>query len=409
MIGRGGRQGRPQVIPFPFGPLREVRVFPTVEDALAEHTRSDALPLLFPQSIEGAARDFAAGFPGRVLYAVKSNPHPTVLRAIFQAGVRDFDIASLAELRMVQRLGDEARAHFMHPIKAREAIRTAFEAGVRSFVADSLAEVAKIRQETGDADVLTLVRLAIHNEDALYKLAGKFGAEPDEAVELLQAAAGRFGRVGICFHVGSQCMSPDAFARAIALAADLAEQAAVPIRVLDIGGGFPARYPDMTPPPLGDYFARIVSAVRGTYLEGARLWAEPGRALVADGGATLARVEGRRRNDLYLNDGIFGTLFDAGVPAWRFPVRRLRATQGEVPMVNFRVFGPSCDSADVLTHEIALPADTDEGDWIEFGQLGAYGTAFQSRFNGFRPARPVAVLDAPLIDRITGDTARTQQ
>ncbi len=393
-----GRQARPAVVPFPGGPLRNTKVYPTVADALADHRGPASLPLLFPGSIHARAAEFADGFPGRVLYAVKSNPHPAVLRAIFQAGVRDFDIASLAELRMVRRLGDGARAHFMHPIKAREALREAYACGVRTFVVDSDTEVTKIYEELSDPDLLILVRLVIPNGHAAYQLTGKFGADPDDAVGLLQLVASRFKRVGICFHVGSQCLEPEAYKQAVDIAAAVAERSGVPIRVVDVGGGFPARYPGVNPPPNSAFFDVIGRALAGTTLEGARLWAEPGRALVADGGATLVRVEDRRRRELHLNDGVFGTLFDTGTPAWQFPVQLQRKT--DAPLVPFRAFGPSCDSADTLTHPLHLPEDIREGDWLEFGQLGAYSTAFQSRFNGFRPATPVAVLDKPLLDRV---------
>lgn len=378
-------------------------VYDRVADALRAHVGPDSLPLLFPDAIARAAKVFVDEFPGRVLYAVKCNPDPAVLRLLFACGVREFDIASRAELAMMRGLAEPSDAHFMHPVKAREAIREAFAAGVRTFVLDSESELNKLGAEIPMGELrrgeLTLVvRLAVSNTSARYALAGKFGAAPEVGQRLLQRVKATGARVGVCFHVGSQCVDPQAYARAIAHAAAICLAADVAPAVLDVGGGFPARYPGMDVPPMTDFFADIDAAHRASCLSDAELWCEPGRALVADGGSTLVRVEDRRGADLYVNDGVFGTLFDAGPSTkWRFPVRRIGCNAG--PKTSFRVFGASCDTADVLTHPIALPDDVQEGDWLEFGQLGAYGAALQSRFNGFRPARPVLVREAPLIDR----------
>ena len=381
---------RPNGAPF--------EVFDRVADALRAHEGPDSLPLLFPDAIARAAKVFVDEFPGRVLYAVKCNPDPAVLRLLYACGVREFDIASRAELQMMQGLVDPSAAHFMHPVKAREAIREAYAAGVRTFVLDGESELNKLGTEIPLGELTLVARLAVSNTAARYALAGKFGATPETAQRLLRRIKASGARVGICFHVGSQCVDPAAYARAIEQAAAVCLAADVAPEILDVGGGFPARYPGMDVPPITDFFTAIDAAHRASCLADAELWCEPGRALVADGGSTLVRVEDRRGLDLYVNDGVFGTLFDAGPSTrWRFPVRRVGRNAG--PRVDYRVFGASCDTADVLTHRIALPDDVQEGDWLEFGQLGAYGAALQSRFNGFRPARPVLVREAPLIDR----------
>lgn len=381
---------RPNGAPF--------EVFDRVADALRAHVGPDSLPLLFPEAIARAAKVFVDEFPGRVLYAVKCNPDPAVLRLLYACGVREFDIASRAELAMMQGLAEPSAAHFMHPVKAREAIREAFAAGVRTFVIDSESELNKLGTEVPLGALTLVVRLAVSNASARYALAGKFGASPEAAQRLLRRVKATGAQVGICFHVGSQCIDPAAYTHAIEQAAAVCLAADVAPAVLDVGGGFPARYPGMDVPPITDFFEAISAAHRRSCLADAELWCEPGRALVADGGSTLVRVEDRRGADLYVNDGVFGTLFDAGPSTqWRFPVRRIGRNAG--PKVDYRVFGASCDTADVLAHPVALPEDVQEGDWIEFGQLGAYGVALQSRFNGFRPARPVLVREAPLIDR----------
>src|SRR5262249_13245186 len=245
----------------------------------------------------GAAHRFVERFPGDVLYAVKCNPEPRVLRMLWAGGIRHFDCASLAEVALVRRLLPAAEVHFMHPVKPRPAIRDAFDVhGVTDFAFDSTEELAKILQETvpvglvGDPPTLGLfVRLALPKGGAVYDLSGKFGAPLGEAIELLRAARPHAARLGIAFHVGSQCLDPAAYARSIALAGEAIAGCAVPVEIVDIGGGFPVSYPDMSPPPLGDYLAAI-DAAAGRLPSDVRLWAEPGRALVAAGGSVVVQV-----------------------------------------------------------------------------------------------------------------------
>jgi ornithine decarboxylase len=297
--------------------------------------------------------------------------------------------------------------HFMHPVKSRPAIRDAFEVyGVTDFAFDSADELAKILQETvpvglvGDPPILGLfVRLALAKGCAVYDLSGKFGASLEETVELLRAARPHAARLGIAFHVGSQCLEPEAYARAMALAAEAIASCGVPLDIVDVGGGFPVSYPDMTAPPLGDYIAAIGAAA--TALPGnVRLWAEPGRALVAEGGSVVAQVQLRRGNMLFVNDGAYGNLSDAGALGFRFPARRIRLGETEDPEVglaDFALFGPTCDSADRMRGPFRLPADMREGDWIELGQLGAYGACLRTGFNGFGRAELVEVADPPML------------
>jgi ornithine decarboxylase len=337
-----------------------------------------------------------------VLYAVKCNAEPRVLRALWKGGVRHFDCASPAEISLVRQMFPEAAIHYMHPVKARPAIREAWHAhGVRDFVFDGAEELAKIVAETGGEGAPgrgLLVRLAVANGGA-YDLTGKFGAEPAEAARLLRAARPLAARLGLCFHVGSQCLDPAAYAHALAVAAEVVGASGVPVDVIDVGGGFPVSYPDVTPPPLAAYFAEIEGAVARLGLSGVERWAEPGRALVASGTSVVVQVQLRRGDALYVNDGVYGSLSDAGAPRFRFPARLIReedaAADGQLR--GFRLFGPTCDSADRMDGPFLLPADVGEGDWIEIGQLGAYGAALRTGFNGFDRARLVEVADAPLL------------
>jgi ornithine decarboxylase len=375
--------------------------------SIAETVRAErpAVPLhcLRPAVLRDTAQCFAAQFPGQVLYAVKCNPEPAVLRALWAGGIRHFDCASAGEVRLVRQLFPDARIHFMHPVKSRAAIREAWEwHGVRDFVIDSAAELSKVLEETSGtyADLGLVVRLALPKGGAVYDLSGKFGAEPEDAVRLLRLARNVADRVGLCFHVGSQCLEPDAWTRALELAGAVIARAGIDIDILDIGGGFPVSYPDVTPPPLEDFIAAIGCGLSRLHLPAyTEVWCEPGRALVAPAASLVVRVEGRRGDTLFINDGIYGSLSDAGVPGFRFPCRLIR--NGAAPadeLTAFSFFGPTCDSADRMKGPFLLPADAREGDWIEIGQLGAYGTCLRTAFNGFDQALMVEVRDRPLLE-----------
>jgi len=372
---------------------------PRSVDALVATLRpEEPVHCLRPGTIAATARAFRATFAGEVLYAVKCNPEPAVLRALWDGGIRHFDCASAGEVRLVRSLFPKAEIHFMHPIKARGAIREAYvQHGVRDFVIDSTEELAKLVQETGGADLGVVVRLALPKGGAVYDLSGKFGAEPSEAAALLRAARPLSVRLGVSFHVGSQCLDPSAYTRAIARGAAVIRDSGVAVEILDIGGGFPVAYPDVVPPPLSAFTDAIAEAFAAAALPGTKLWAEPGRALVAAGASVVVQVQHRRGDALFINDGVYGALSDAGVPAFRFPVRRVGDAQGAA-LVPFSFFGPTCDSADVMRGPFLLPADIAEGAWIEIGQLGAYGACLRTSFNGFDRAGMVEVDDQPMLE-----------
>jgi len=379
---------------------------PSIDDVVARVRPSDPLLCLRPAAIAGVARRFVHCFPGDVLYAVKCNPEPRVLRALWVGGVRHFDCASLAELALVRELLPAAEVHFMHPVKSRPAIRDAFNVyGVTDFAFDSADELEKILQETvpvglvGDPPILGLfLRLALPKGAAVYDLSGKFGARLEDAIELLRAARPHAIRLGVAFHVGSQCLEPNAYTRAMALAGEAIANSGVAVDIVDVGGGFPVSYPDMTPPALADYIAAI-RAGAVTLPAGVQLWAEPGRALVAAGGSVVVQVQLRRGDTLYVNDGVYGNLSDAGALGFRFPVRRIRLGENDdaqIGLADFALFGPTCDGADRMGGPFQLPADMREGDWIELGQLGAYGACLRTGFNGFGQADLVEVVDLPM-------------
>lgn len=373
--------------------------FDTPLDLVRSLSPERPVALARPGRLGVAARWLQDCFPGEVLYAVKANPAPWAITALAEAGVARFDIASLAEAELVRAAAPHAEMAYMNPVKSRAAIARAYaEFGCRTFALDHRDELEKILAATGNAQDLTLiVRLAVDNGAAAVPLAGKFGASVFDAPALLADARAKARTLGVTFHVGSQCMAPNAYGRAMAEVSSLIARAGVIVDLVNVGGGFPALYPNQSPPPLSRYVETVAAAFREMALpETARLWCEPGRALAAESGGLVARVELRKADALYLNDGAFGSLFDAAHLKWRYPARLIRATgETSAELAPFRLFGPTCDSMDAMPGPFHLPVDAAEGDYVELGMLGAYGAAMASRFNGFGETDAAIVEDWP--------------
>lgn len=334
------------------------------------------------------------------MYAVKANPSPELLQILWDNGITHYDVASLAEVRLVARTLPNATLCFMHPVKAEEAVREAyFTHGVRTFSLDSLEELEKIVRATNEADDLTLcVRLRVSSEHSKLSLASKFGAAPHEAKELLFAARQAADALGICFHVGSQAMTPEAYSNAMERVRAAIVEAAVTVDVIDVGGGFPSSYPGMEPPPLERFFETIHRSFESLPVSySSELWCEPGRALCAEYSSLIVRVEKRRGSELYINDGAYGALFDAAHIGWRFPVQLLREPDSRARDMEFSFYGPTCDDMDHMAGPFMLPADMQAGDYIEIGMLGAYGSAMRTAFNGFGSDQTVIVDDEPMV------------
>ena len=369
--------------------------------------RSPERPVAFarPGVVAVAARWFQDKFQGDVFYAVKANPSPWVIATLVENGVNSFDVASIPEIALVAAHAPGARMAFMHPVKSRKAIAEAYHKyGVKTFALDTHEELAKILEATDGAGDLTLiVRLAVQAEGASYSLSGKFGADVHEAPSLLLATRrATTGKMGVSFHVGSQCMRPTAYQAAMAQAQRAIVRAGVLVDIVDVGGGFPSVYPGMVPPDMIDYIDSIQRGFADMSVhEETELWCEPGRALVAEASSILTKVELKKGDALYLNDGSYGSLFDAAHVKWPFPVKLYRgegedACEVEGPLKPFRFYGPTCDSLDHMPGPFWLPEDIQEGDYIEIGMLGAYGVAMNTRFNGFGDAETVEVGDAPM-------------
>mgnify|MGYP001221779647 FL=1 len=354
-----------------------------------------------PETIKNSIKIFKDKFPGKVLYAVKTNPNEYVLKQIIKNGIDRFDVASINEVKLIRRLNPKSKLYFMHPIKCREDIASAyFDYDVRDFSLDTKEELMKILESTKNAKDLNLfVRVAVSNEHAELDLSRKFGALTSEALGLVRLCRQHAKKLGISFHVGSQCMHKISFSKGLKEISNIIKKTKIVPDTINVGGGFPSIYPDLKPEPLENYFNEIKLGLDGLKLEKMpEIICEPGRALVAESGSTIVRVNLRKKNKLYINDGTYGSLFDAGVPNFILPSRLI--TNGRVQskkITAFQFYGPTCDSLDYMKGPFLLPNNVKEGDYIELGQLGAYGLTFRTKFNGFYSDSIVELNDKPIL------------
>ena len=353
------------------------------------------------QSIKTSIEFFKKNFSGRILYAVKTNPNEKILKSIVDNGIENFDVASINEVRLVKKIDPKVKIYFMHTIKNRESIKEAYyQYSVKDFALDSKDELLKILQMTNNAKDLNLyVRIAVSNEHAEIDLSRKFGALPSEALGLLRLCREHGKRVGLSFHVGSQCMDKISFSKGIAEIGNIIKKTKIVPDVINVGGGFPSIYPDLKPEPLENYLAEIKKSLNNLKLpKMPEIFCEPGRAIVAESGSTIVKILLRKKQKLYINDGTYGTLFDAGVPNFVFPSKMI--TDGRIiskKLTSFNFYGPTCDSLDYMKGPFLLPNNIKEGDYIELGQLGAYGATFRTKFNGFYSDAVYQVDDKPIL------------
>ncbi len=340
-----------------------------------------------PDSIKKSTKFFRDNFPGKVLYAVKTNPNEKVLKQIISNGIEDFDVASLNEIKLIKKVKPNANLYFMHTVKSKESISSAyFNYGVKNFALDNKDELRKILESTNHAKDLNLfLRIAISNEHAEIDLSRKFGAMPSEALGLVRLCKENGKKLGISFHVGSQCMHKISYSKGIREIGNIIKKTKIIPDIINVGGGFPSIYPDLNPEPIHNYLNEIKKSLKDLNLTKLpEVICEPGRALVAESGSTIVKVILRKKQNLYINDGTYGSLFDAGVPNFVLPTKMI--TTGRVhskKLTAFSFFGPTCDSLDYMKGPFLLPNNIKEGDYIELGQLGAYGITFRTNFNGF--------------------------
>jgi ornithine decarboxylase len=386
----------PIAVPSPTTPA-----FDTISDMLRKLDPPSPVYCVYPHVYRDSTREFLAGFPGRVLYAVKANNDPAILRLLAEFGVSDFDCASIEEIRQVSDLVPAARCYFMNPVWLRGAARAAqTDFGVRHFVIDHADALALLRHEIDAARAVIFARMAVEHEAAREKLSEKFGAAPQEIPALLQAIASTGAEPALAFNVGSNVMSPDAYVHGIEVARGVLEQLPFRVRLLDIGGGFGRTYPDIQAPPLSAYFAGIAATAKTLPLaDGGELLAEPGRALSAPGLSAVTRVLLRKQDRIYINDGMYGALWELrcnGQKRYASRCYRDGAPLGGQTRP-LRVYGPTCDSSDVLPTPVELPVDISAGDYVEFGAIGAYSLSGRTDFNG---------LYSDTVVKITNETAR---
>ena len=361
----------------------------------------DPVYCIRPNSIKKSVEFFKNKFPGKVLYAVKTNPDEKVIKIISDSGIENFDVASLNEVKLVRKINNKAKVYFMHTVKNRESIKEAYtKYNVKDFALDTKDELLKILEATNNAKDLNLyVRVSISNEHAEIDLSRKFGATSSEALGLLRLCKAHAKKVGLSFHVGSQCMHKISFAKGINEIGKIIKKTKIVPDVINVGGGFPAIYPDLIPEPLDNYLDVIKESLKNLKLEKTpEIFCEPGRAIVAEAGSTIVKVLLKKKNKLYINDGTYGSLFDAGVPNFVLPAKMI--TNGRVvskKKTAFNFYGPTCDSLDYMKGPFLLPNNIKEGDYIELGQLGAYGTTFRTKFNGFFSDANYQLNDKPIL------------
>ncbi|MDH5723150.1 MAG: type III PLP-dependent enzyme [Alphaproteobacteria bacterium] len=359
---------------------------------------SRPIHMMWPHKLRERANMFLKGFPGQTMYAVKVNPDETVIKTLYAAGISRFDVASIEEIRTLSRLAPKAKLYFMHPVKSRKTIEEAYKKyGVRAFSLDSEQELHKILAATDlAADLELFVRIALPESGKVaLPMSRKFGAHTDELPDLLRKCRAVCSSLGVAFHVGFQCLAPEQYAKAIHLVKKAVDKSGVNLNAVDVGGGFPTEFPDMLPPPLEKYFDAIREALRQTGLDKLEVLCEPGQGLAASSGKLITQVELCNRGIIYLNDGVYGGLRDAGKGvSMKYPVQAVRPEGGlSAITAPFRLVGPTCDTVDMLTGTYELPENIDEGDWIVFGNTGAYSQALRSDFNGFGAADIVYMPD----------------
>jgi len=375
--------------------------FSDVNDLVNTLKPEEPVYCIRPNSIKKSVEFFKNKFPGKVLYAVKTNPDEKVLKIINDSGIQNFDVASINEVKLVRKINTKAKIYFMHTVKSRESIKEAYtKYNVKDFALDTKDELLKILDETNNAKDLNLyVRVSISNEHAEIDLSRKFGATSSEALGLLRLCKAHAKRVGLSFHVGSQCMHKISFAKGINEIGKIIKKTKIVPDVINVGGGFPAMYPDLIPEPLDNYLDVIKESLKNLKLEKTpEIFCEPGRAIVAEAGSTIVKVLLKKKNKLYINDGTYGSLFDAGVPNFVLPAKMI--TNGRVvskKKTAFNFNGPTCDSLDYMKGPFLLPNNIKEGDYIELGQLGAYGTTFRTKFNGFFSDANYQLNDKPIL------------
>ena len=384
--------------------------FKSVDELVNQLKPTEPVYCIRRNSIRLASRFFQNKFPGKILYAVKTNPHPVVLQTLLDSGIKHYDVASIKEIETIKNLNPEVECSYMHTVKSREDIKEAyFKYNIKTFALDTKDELIKIIESTNHAkDLRLFVRVSVSNEHAEIDLSKKFGAITSEAAGLLRLGKQYAYKLGLSFHVGSQCMHPISYAKGISEIGNIIKRTKIVPDIINVGGGFPTIYPDLVPQSMQSYFDEISKGLKNLKLQKLpEIICEPGRSLVAESGSTVVRVNLRKKQKLYINDGTYGTLFDAGTPNIVYPSRVIK--NGRViskKLTSFDFYGPTCDSMDYMKGPFILPNNIKENDYIELGQLGAYGLTFRTQFNGFYSDQIFEVEDDPIMTMYNKETMK---
>ena len=383
--------------------------FKSVEELVNQLRPDKPVYCIRKNSILSASKYFQKKFPGDVLYAVKTNPNSEVIKTLIKSGIDQFDVASVEEIKAVRKFSQSAKCSFMHTVKSSESIRDAyFKFGIKTFALDTKDELIKIIESTSGAKDLELfVRVSVSNEHAEIDLSKKFGALNTEATGLFRLVKRYAHKTGLSFHVGSQCMHPISYAKGINEIGSVIKKTKIIPDYINVGGGFPTIYPDLIPQNLDNYFNEIKDSLKNLKIDKLpKIICEPGRVLVAESGSTIVRVNLRKKQKLYINDGTYGTLFDAGTPNIVYPSKMIKDSSNKIiskKLTAFDFYGPTCDSMDYMKGPFLLPNNIRENDYIELGQLGAYGLTFRTQFNGFFSDEIYEVEDNPIMSLFSKD------
>lgn len=376
--------------------------------------------------MEKSAKWFYENFNGEIYYAVKANPSRHILQTLWNNSIRCFDVASLYEIELIYSMFPNAKLAFMHPVKNPNVISIAYNKyGVRQFVLDSFEELDKIIKNTTNNnsksnDLILIVRICVDNFGSCLQLTNKFGCDGQLAIDLLKKTKKVAKYIGVSFHVGSQSIKPIVYSMALDKISQIIQKSQISIDIVDVGGGFPSVY-NMEKSKSLDNYKHIIWGTLSKYkcFDNVIVWCEPGRGLVAESEGLLTRIEGIKNNCLYLNDGSFGALYDSVHENWNYPVRVIKSSGEILPitytfdyksnnndfdLIPYIIYGPTCDSADKFPNSVLLPKIINEGDYLEWGNIGAYGRAMITNFNGFGFYQTVIVHDSPWISIFDLDT-----
>lgn len=336
------------------------------------------------ERVETQARRLQSAFADlhpKIYYAVKANPDLEVLTCLRDLGC-GFDVASIGEVRRLQRLGVAgSQITFSATVKIPSHIAEAHARGVDRFAFDSPTEVAKLAHHAPGSRAV--VRVEVPHEGSRWPLDGKFGVPPDEAVELLKLAEQHGLRpYGVTFHVGSQCLRPQSWIDAIEVCGHVwraAREHGIHLKLVNLGGGLPARYTEDIP-TMAEIGAATARAARHTFGPDVEYAIEPGRSLVADAGTLFTSVIGKATRHgktwIFVDLSIYAGLLEV-IGGWSYP---MRTDKDHLPLRNVTLAGPSCDSTDILAQDIELP-DLEVGDQLRLLTAGAYTTSYQ-QYNG---------------------------